>query len=200
MIKKICIILLFKFLMGSILTAQVDEIFDGSKHRWGFMGGYGEQRIKNLDVGNTYTYNVKFYQFQYYYAFYRKEKFSIEFLLQPQYNTTEFVRSGTSGKLEKGEEFGLNLGLLFRRNFLDDLLGVYVLMSVGPHYISDSPTRQDSGFIFSDNLSLGMTLRLSKNNYIDVRPGIRHISNAGLKRKNGGINDLNLSVGFFHNY
>ncbi|CAI8325498.1 MAG: Uncharacterised protein [Opitutia bacterium UBA7350] len=163
------------------------------------MSGYGEQRIKNIDVGESYTYDVKFYEFQYYYAFCRKEKFSMEFLLQPQYNTTKFVRHGTSGKLEKGYEFGCNLGLLFRKNFFDDFLGFYTLLSVGPHYVSGTPDRQDSGFIFSDNISVGMTIQLNEKTYLDIRPGIRHISKAGLTRSNGGINDLNLTVGFFRN-
>ena len=180
--------------------AQEQEIFGGSQHRWGFMTGYGEQRISNLDVGTNYSYDVKFYQFQYYYAFHRKKTSSVEFLVQPQYNTTKYIKNGTSGKTENGYEFGVNLGFLFRKNFLDDLLGFYALVSIGPHYISGAPARQSSGFIFSDNLSLGMTLQITPKTYLDIRPGIRHISNAGLTRKNGGINDLDLVVGFFRNF
>lgn len=189
---------IYFFAFGSLLGSG-SEIFEGSKHRLGFMGGYGEQRIKKLDVGINYTYNVKFYQLQYYYAFHRRESFSIEFLIQPQYNTTEFVRQGTMGKLEKGKEFGINLGLLFRKNFFNDKIGFYTCLSLGPHFVSDTPNRQDSGFIFSDNFSVGMTLKLSPKTFLDIRPGIRHISNGGLKRNNGGINDLNLVVGFFRN-
>ncbi|MBM3441042.1 MAG: acyloxyacyl hydrolase, partial [Bacteroidetes bacterium] len=59
-----------------------------------------------------------------------------------------------------------------------------------------TPTRQARGFIFSDNAFGGVNLKCAKHTWIDLRIGFRHISNAGLREPNGGVNNLMLSGGF----
>jgi hypothetical protein len=70
-----------------------------------------------------------------------------------------------------------------------------MLISSGPHYVSAAPHRQSNGFVFSNNLSAGVNLRLYKNLYADLRTGIRHISNAGIKIPNAGVNDMTINEG-----
>jgi hypothetical protein len=90
----------------------------------------------------------------------------------------------------------LNLGFLARENAFRDFLSFYLTISTGPHYVSGTPQRQANGFIFSDNFAGGINVRLTKNLYADLRSGIRHISNAGLRTPNGGVNALTTREGF----
>ena len=82
---------------------------------------------------------------------------------------------------------------------LGEVLYLYGLISSGPHYVSGTPERQADGFIFSDNLLLGLNVKLFEKIYLDLRSGFRHISNAGLNHPNGGVNDLVLNGGVFIN-
>jgi len=97
----------------------------------------------------------------------------------------------------KGYEVGLNAGILIRKNILEDNLSFYLCLSSGLQYVSGTPNRQASGFIFSDNLFVGLNIKLFKIFYMDTRPGFRHISNAGLKKPNAWINTITTSGRFF---
>lgn len=61
----------------------------------------------------------------------------------------------------------------------------------GPHFITYQSKRQAKGFIFSDNFFLVFRKRFKAypSNEFEFFTGIRHISNAGIKRPNGGINN-----------
>ncbi|MEP6614086.1 MAG: acyloxyacyl hydrolase [Mucilaginibacter sp.] len=102
-----------------------------------------------------------------------------------------------TGNYLTGYEYGLNVGFLFRKNVAKDLASFYMMLSTGPHYESGTPHRQANGFLFSNNLCAGIDLRVYKTLYLDVRPGIRHISNAKLRVPNAGLNDITFTEGFF---
>lgn len=172
-----------------------DSVFklNNPRHKWGFITGYGNQ--KKLEV--SYTYEVVFFQFQYYYSLLKKKAWSLEVLLQPQYNVTKYKNGFLGEEKKKGHEFGLNIGFLARKNIVKDLLNSYILISAGPHYVSGTPERQTAGFIFSDNLFAGISVRVFKSVYLDIRGGFRHISNAGIKNPNKGVNNLIINEGFF---
>ncbi|QKX06975.1 hypothetical protein HN014_19315 [Aquimarina sp. TRL1] len=217
--KKLSIITLFIVVQFSF--SQEDLIFKGKKHKLGFIVGYGAQHlnqllsninekdansikeflIKNkikpdeagLDV--TYSYEVTYFQAQYYYSLLRKSSWGIDLLSQPQYNLTKYKHLDKAVATIDGYEVGLNVGILIRKNFINDLLSFYALISSGPHYVKGTPARQSDGFIFSDNFVAGLTIKILKDAYIDIRPGFRHISNAGLKYPNGGVNDFFISGG-----
>jgi Lipid A 3-O-deacylase (PagL) len=181
-----------------------DTLFNGRKNKIGFMTGIGIQYLgqlsgndnHNIALKTTYYYQVTFYQLQYYHSISRKGTFGIDILAQPQYNSTKYKMYDDATNYLKGYEFGLNIGFLFRKNTLNNRLSFYILISSGPHYVSGTPHRQSSGFIFSNNLSAGVNLRLYKNLYADIRPGFRHISNGKLRFPNAGLNDLTLTGGF----
>ena len=188
------LILLFGlFWTNGPLLCQQDELFDGVRRKIGFIAGYGDQRWLSVN----YEYEVVFFQAQYSYAFHRRPTWGLEVLVQPQYNRTTYRPIDVWAPFEDGHEYGLNVGIVIRKNFFDDLLSIYFLGSVGPHYISGAPQRQQEGFIFSDNLFIGASVRLYKSFYIDLRPGFRHISNAGIDQPSAGINNVVFSGGFF---
>ena len=120
-------------------------------------------------------------------------------LAQPQFNLTTYRPMDMLDNESKGYEWGLNAGVLVRKILFKDRISLYLLLSAGPHYISGAPERQSSGFIFSDNLFIGMTVKINENTHIDLRPGFRHLSNAGLTDRNGGINNVVFSGGIIFN-
>lgn len=94
-------------------------------------------------------------------------------------------------------EFGLNTGLMYSRK-ISRALFMYVMLGSGPHYINAQTQRQAKGFIFSDNIAAGIKLPMPSllAGELNVQTRLRHISNAGLKSPNGGINNLFLVVGY----
>lgn len=205
--KKVALLLaivLNAFFSTNPVFAQ-DTLFNGKKNKIGFITGNGFQYIGQL-TGNdshsialktTYYYQVIFYQLQYYLSLSQKKTFGIDMLFQPQYNITKYKLYDDAPDYLHGYEAGLNVGILFRKNTVNDRWGFYMLISTGPHYVSGTPHRQSNGFIFSDNFAAGVNLKLYKNLYTDIRPGFRHISNGKLRIPNGGLNDLIIAEGFF---
>jgi hypothetical protein len=204
-------------------NAQQEPAFHSQKHRMGFTTGYGFQglngilrlldvsdaekitsalnkndiEVSDVSIGVEYTYELTFFQIQYYRLLFYREKWSIDIIAEPQFNSTIFMKENGDGDLLPGYEFGFTAGLLYRRMFLNGKLSFYSFISSGPHFISDAPKRQTPGFIFSDNLMIGIQCRLMPKLYVDFRGGIRHISNAGLKDPNGGINNIVLGSGIY---
>jgi hypothetical protein len=121
----------------------------------------------------------------------RKKDF-LAWYAEPQFN---FVKGDSTKKGRLDYEFGLNLGI---RNYvkINDGFYFYQMLGSGPHYISAKVGRQASGFIFSDNLALGTLLRLNRKGlFLNFQYVQRHISNAGLKDPNGGVNSYNFVIG-----
>lgn len=122
-----------------------------------------------------------------------KKKDFLSWYAEPQFN---FVKADSTKKGSVDYEFGLNLGI---RNYVKINNGFYFyqMLGSGPHYVSAKIGRQANGFIFSDNLALGTLLRLNqKGLFLNIQYVQRHISNAGLKDPNGGVNSCNFTIGF----
>ena len=193
LLRDIIIIgLLFGFNQGSLI-AQIDPPLSESENKLGFMYGYGTQ--ESLGLGADYQYDVIFFQAQFYRTLKKWRKTGLELLVQPQFNRTSFIFGENQFQNIQGYEIGVNVGFLLRHYLADQLLSVYMLISTGPHYASILPYSQANGFIFSDNLFMGITIKLNEKSYLDIRPGIRHLSNAGFKKPNGGINSVIISGG-----
>lgn len=151
--------------------------------RFGFMTGVGRHWL--LDV--NYDYQLILLQPQIYYRFYARKLHAVEMLLLPQVNASFWTDNKQSGVLKRDFEFGLNWGLVLRQMFAGKNAGVYSLITTGPHYVSDVPQRQSPGFLFASQLGAGFTLKLTESASIDIRTSYRHISNAGLKEPNAGV-------------
>ncbi len=138
--KKILILLLLLyFSCFYTFSATFDEnrIATG-KNKFGFAVGYGNQLFWDV----TYNYQLLLYSLQYQYTFYQKNSFSSELVIQPQYNAASFFEDTQKYSFE----YGVNIGALLRKELLN--FSVFAMLSAGPHYVSDVPSRQANGFIF----------------------------------------------------
>lgn len=101
----------------------------------------------------------------------------------------------------KGEfEFGSNFGIQYRLP-LRPHLWMTASVGSGPHYVTLETSRQANGFLFSDNFELGFHYHIpSVGVRVNLRGRFRHISNAGLKSPNGGIDNLFLVAGFTRHF
>ena len=100
------------------------------------------------------------------------------------------ARFGGENELEYGLSLWMELGKEF--NTYNQIL---FQIGSGLHYISAETKRQRGGFIFSDHLNLAYKRKLSNEKIvIGSYFMFRHLSNAGIKEPNFGIN--NLMIGF----
>lgn len=157
----------------------------------GFNYGYGSQLAMNVQ----YVYKVNLFHLQYFHPILTYNNFALEFGIQPNYSRTIYETSPNETD-SKGYEYGLIIGLLVRKYFINDKLNLYMIIGTGPQFVSGTPPRQAAGFIFSDNLFLGISTRVHRYAFLDMRIGFRHISNANLKEPNNGIDNLILEIGF----
>lgn len=193
--RRIFIAMMFILYLSFPANANGKDHYRCGKHSIGFISGYGAQRMGFIDIGVDYTYQVTFLQLQYGYNAIQKKQWKLGLLLQPQFNITRYNRPDAAREKMNGFEFGLNIGGMLGYDILKDILLLYTVLSLGPHYISGAPERQTDGFIFSDNLFIGLQAKVGKHVCLDFRPGFRHISNASLKRPNGGVNTFIISGG-----
>ena len=92
-------------------------------------------------------------------------------------------------------EVGIGVGLQYSYPVCEPL-SLYVLGSVGPHFISVVTDKQANGFLFSDVLGAGLYYRLSKDAAIHAGYRFRHMSNADFAQPNGGIDTHMGIVGY----
>jgi hypothetical protein len=68
------------------------------------------------------------------------------------------------------------------------------LGSVGPLITDTETERLSKGFAFSDVLAVGLSTKIGTVTF-DIRPSLRHVSNAGLNESNAGYNTKNIEFG-----
>ncbi|OXA95781.1 acyloxyacyl hydrolase [Flavobacterium hercynium] len=201
MYKKIWII--FLVVLCWSMTAQEKQ----NRFAVGLNYGFGSE-FNN----RNYTFENHFYKAQIQYLLKKTKHFQYEILVQPEVNFGKhqllnfyFVKPDTPNfeekraeytQLKEVHEYVLNLGFLFRKP-INQVLSVYVLVSVGP-MINDTETERISeGFAFADVAALGLSFKVQKLQ-LDVRPSIRHVSNAGLGSANAGYNTRNIEFGVLY--
>lgn len=175
-----------------------------SKFSGGFYYGFGSE-IKNTN----YTYTNSFYKLQFYYALKNTKHFTYQVVVQPEFNFAThqllnfyFVEPHEPNYLERREEFTklkdireyiLNIGFVVRKP-ISKVFSVYVLGSVGPMITDTETERLSKGFAFSDVLAVGLSTKIGEVTF-DIRPSLRHVSNAGLNESNAGFNTKNIEFG-----
>lgn len=194
------------WLIAFLLCTSVYARFPGSEEAststlprqyLGFNIGYGNQEISGVQIDTEHDYEVVMIQGQYHFEILRKKSWNLELVVLPQLNYSKFFLNSETTK-DHGYELGVGFGLLFRKIIVQDQLDAYLMIASGPHYVSGVPERQDSGFIFSDVVAMGFLSPMFKDLLFNLKIGLRHMSNAGLKPKNAGVNNLIVSAGLLY--
>ena len=194
-----CIVLIFIF---SITTFYGQNTKGESSI--GFHYGFGNE-IRN----SNYTYTNHYYKVEVSYLIKETNHFKYELVLQPELNFAThqllnlyFVTPEESNYIEKREkftklkdikEYALGIGLCVRKP-VSKIASIYILASLGPMITDAETERLSKGFAFSDVLALGFSLKVDKVIF-DVRPSLRHVSNAQLQSSNAGFNTSNIEFG-----
>ncbi len=145
---------------------------------------------KSYGLGTPYEYRINFYEVQYQRQVKAYRTSSLDLLVMPQLNHTIFKKEQENRQSLQGFEAGINVGVAIRKNSDNRKHSYFATLSSGPHYTSDTPSRQMPGFIFSDNLFVGWDYQIFQNLNASFQLGFRHISNAGLSNPNGGVNNI----------
>jgi hypothetical protein len=198
--------MLKKKLLVLIIIFSINTFAQHSKHpvAVGLNYGFGSE-IKNSD----YTYTNHYYKLQFNYTLSKTKNFEYQILLQPEINFAThqlknlyfvkpdeldyLVKREQYTKLKDIKEYVLGVGFLIRKP-ISKSLSFYVLGSVGPMITDTQTERLTKGFAFSDVLSLGISIKTQKLIF-DIRPSLRHNSNAGLQSSNAGFNTKNIEFG-----
>ena len=165
---------------------------NNSPARWftesGLLIGYG---TSNIADGRHYEPILLIWQLSKdlrpYWEPLKKHQGSLSFIFEPQLNLAFNPRSDV--------EFGIGLGLKYTYPLMDRL-HLYILGSTGPHYMALQTDEQASGFIFADTVGVGLSYRLTPGSAISLGYRYRHLSNAGLKSPNSGVNTQFFTIGY----
>lgn len=198
MLKKT---LIFFYIFNAVLVFSQEK---PQKLALGFSYGIGSE-IKNTD----YNYTNRYLKGQVYYTFKTTKNFNFELLVQPEINFAthqllnlyfvtpeepDFEAKRTAyTKLKDIREYVLNVGLVIRKP-ITETFSIYALLSVGPMVTDTETERLSKGFAFSDVFGIGFSLETKKGTF-DLRPNVRHTSNAGLQNSNAGFNTYNIEAG-----
>jgi len=197
--KKLLLVVLF-LCVGFVVSGQDKK----DKIAIGFNYGFGSE-FNN----RNYTFTNHFYKAQLYYRIKETKHFQYEILVQPEINFAThqllnfyFVKHQTPDYIEKREEYTklksvheyvLNLGFLIRKP-IGKTFSIYALASIGPMITDTQTERMSDGFAFADVLAFGVSAKIDQFRF-DMRPSVRHVSNAGLNSENAGYNTKNIEIG-----
>lgn len=189
-------------LLFAVLNINAQQ--KSSDFRIGMSYGFGSE-FNNTD----YTFTNHFYKAQLYYRLKKTRNFEYDILVQPEINFGKhqllnlyFVKPETPNfeekrveymQLKNVHEYVLNLGFMVRKP-IGKIFSCYVLGSIGPMITDTETERMSKGFAFADVLAVGFTAAYDQFQ-LDIRPSLRHVSNAGLGSSNAGYNTKNIEFG-----
>lgn len=200
--KKLLLISAFLFVCISANAQQTN-----GKYTIGLSYGFGSE-FNNKD----YTFENHFYKAQLYYLVKETKHFQYQILIQPEVNFAKhqllnlyFVKPETPDFEQKREEYTqlkdireyvMNIGFIIRKP-ISKAYSCYFLGSIGPLITDTETERMSKGFAFADVLALGFSVNVEAFQF-DIRPSLRHVSNAGLGSSNAGYNTKNIELGVMY--
>ncbi len=111
----------------------------------------------------------------------------LSLFIEPQFNP--------SGTPRPNYELGVGVGLKYAYP-VNDTFSVYILGSVGPHYITLNTEDQAQGFLFADTIGGGVSVTISPGSALNLEYRFRHLSNAGIELPNHGVENSIGLIGF----
>jgi hypothetical protein len=200
---------LYLYIPLFLLTIQLYAKEDTPPLRFGITYGSGKQQFFPFN-SSDYLYNVNGYKLLINYPlktgfftyelqiepsiYSAKHQLLNEYYVQPKEGSDYLLQREIFTKRKTITEYTLNVGIQMRFN-LNERLSFFVLGSIGP-MISDTETeRLAKGFAFSDIIACGVACKV-KNLMFEVRPGLRHVSNANIQKPNSGHNSSTIDFSF----
>jgi hypothetical protein len=205
-IQYIITILLF-LSFGSLIHSYGQE--DQRPVRLGICYGTGTQQIFPYN-NKDYIYNVNGYKILINHPvgitgklsyelqfepgiYFAKHQLLNEYFVQPK-DGTDYLEQRKIFTQEKTiTEYVLNAGFQVRY-CIKPGLSLSLIGGIGPIYSDTETERLARGFAFSDVVAIGMAYKTGKLMF-EIRPGLRHVSNADLKYPNSGHNSSNIDFG-----
>jgi hypothetical protein len=120
--------------------------------------------------------------------------FTFSFQLTPQVNYAKLNYKSSEKKSSNEIEAGVNVGFRFNVR-INKCITAYVMPSTGAYYISVNTIDQANGYIFELSPPVGLYIKLNEATALNLQYKYRHISNAGLKDPNFGIENQFAVVG-----
>ena len=150
------------------------------------VSGYRIQVNRTIKIRGAFTFELQFEPGIYI----AKHRLLNEFFVQPKdlEQREIFTREKTI------TEYVLNTGFQVRYR-ISQALSLFLLGGVGPMFSDTETERLARGFAFSDVVAVGIAYRSGKFMF-ELRPGLRHVSNADLKYPNCGHNSSNIDFAF----
>ncbi|HUH67040.1 MAG TPA: acyloxyacyl hydrolase [Syntrophales bacterium] len=153
----------------------------------GFITGFGTGSLPEGNYQPIYLIGHFGVDMKRYFSGLKDHKGTLSVFLEPQFNPVVSPQNDF--------EAGVGIGLKYMYPVLDKL-SVYVLGSVGPHYVSVQTSKQANGFIFADTIGGGIYYYLTKDTAINLGYRLRHMSNANTAEPNGGIDTNSAVIGY----
>ncbi len=113
-----------------------------------------------------------------------------EYFVQPDFGPDYLDKREEYTKEKTITEYVINIGFQARMN-LSERISFFMIASIGPMYSDTETERLAEGFAFSDIIAAGAAFRAGKMLF-EIRPGLRHVSNADINFPNSGHNSTNI--------
>ena len=135
-------------------AAALDHRQAGAQKESAFISGIGTGKISEGDYQPVLLMWHLGTDLKKHFPRLEKHRGSLSFFIETQFNP--------SHNPDANFEFGISPGFQYRYPFTEKLSG-YLLVSVGPHYMSLVTRDQGNGFIFSDAIGGGLYYFINEN-------------------------------------
>jgi len=162
------------------------------KEKWshGLSYGCGRSYIERDD----YFHDNYYLRGHFYYTpKQHQDSFQLQLAIEPEINDAR--HRDFNAKRIQMYEYSVTFGGIARQ-YIGSKWSVYAFLGTGPVYLDMATKREPRGMAVTNTLALGTSYRF-KNMWIELRPNLRHISNADTRNPNRGIDTANLELGIF---
>jgi len=145
----------------------------------------GQKNMEGIPTGLRFGFDLK--------PFTKKIGFDPKGMLELIYEP--FISTITQPKTN----MEMGLGIFFRYSYpLTSKLYPYIEVGTGPYYMTLKTHEQSTQFNFDDQGGGGLTYFFRDDTAINIGYRFRHVSNAGIKSPNGGIQCHEYLIGLSH--
>lgn len=174
----------FAHISSGLSTQSQDEITSNL--------GFGGINTNNINLDTDYVFYSQFYQIQYLYTLLKLEPWTLELLVEPQINSSIFYLKNNEVNQRKFISYGIAVGGKINYTYIDDLLHIYSILSIGSHLMRNKQNKSNKA-VLSQGLYIGIQIEIVEGFFVDIRPGFYRVKNNSLVSE--GIYSMTASAG-----